>query len=128
MYLSFKEKQKKNFIYRKILLSKPTRAELAFKSLLEELKVHFIFQKGFIAKNGFCIVDFYLPKPNKICFEIDGDYHKNNAVKDNYKNYYLRSVRRMRVIRYNNHDVLERPEWIKDQLIQILNKLQVGEI
>ena len=104
---TFKEKQKTLFSRIKHLKENPTESELIFKSRLEKLGVKFIFQKSFIANDYYAIVDFYLPKPNKIVFEIDGEYHNDicQKYKDAHRTKYLSEIRGFRVIRIDNKDV-----------------------
>jgi very-short-patch-repair endonuclease len=88
------------------LAKKATESELAFKARLEEKKIKFVFQKGFIAGNGFYIVGFYIPKPFKIAIEIDGKYHESERQReyDKRKDEYL-TMRGFRVVRVKNEDV-----------------------
>lgn len=105
---TFKEKQKTLFKRQSCLRLMPTQSELLFKQRLEKRNIKFIFQKCFINKDYYCIVDFYLPKPNKIAIEIDGKYHNTHTqiYKDNYKDKYLTEIRDFKVIRIKNEDVL----------------------
>lgn len=105
--MTFKEKQKLLFKYSQQLRKNPTEAELKFKSRLDSLGIKYIFQKCFIQGNNFCIVDFYLPKPYKICIEIDGEYHETveQKRKDYYRDKYLTEERRFKVIRIKNSEV-----------------------
>lgn len=104
---SFKDKQKTLFKRQKELRLKPTASELIFKERLDELGISYIFQKAFIAGDYYCIVDFYLPKPYKIVFEIDGGYHdtKEQQIKDYYRDKYLQDKRGFKAIRIKNEDV-----------------------
>lgn len=91
--------------YLRELRVKATVSELKFKAKLEEAGYRFMFQKGFVA--GYhCIVDFYLPKPYKLCVEVDGGYHDNpeQIAKDQIKDRYLRS-RGLRIARIKNEDI-----------------------
>jgi len=114
-----KLRQARNDKFRKILISRPTKAELAFKDILDELKLRYLFQKGFFAGNYHCIVDFYLPAPYKICIEVDGEYHLNSEVarKDMMKNYYLEKFRGFKVLRFKNNDVLSNKDKVIKQII-----------
>ena len=100
-------KQQRNFKYRNLLLKTPTESEVIFKNRLDSLNINYIFQKGFIKGDYHCIVDFYLPKPKKICIEIDGSIHDTleQKKKDSQKDSYLNS-RGFKVIRIKNSDVL----------------------
>lgn len=90
MNITFLEKQRTIRHRLDNLRKNATRSELAFKQRLEEAGVISIFQKAFIQGNYYCIVDFYLPRPNRICIEIDGGYHneplqqRRDARKDAY--------------------------------------------
>lgn len=101
-----KVKQKLCASRRKKLILRATKAETIFRGYLEQKGVYNIFQKGFIAGNGFYIVDFYLPKPHKICIEIDGSVHdsREQKEKDRRKDEYLKK-RGFRVIRFTNEEI-----------------------
>ncbi len=88
--------------------------------LLEELKIKFIFQKAFIKGDYYCIVDFYLPRPYKLCIEVDGGYHFSDEMrkKDAAKNAYLKS-RNLKVLRLSN-DVVKHIS--ADSLLMLINK------
>lgn len=103
--LTIKDKQKTLFQRLKKLRNNPTIAELQVKFFLDHLKVKYIFQKGFISGNAYVIVDFYLPKPYKICIEVDGEYHlsKQQIQKDKWKDNYLKN-RGFKVVRIKNCD------------------------
>lgn len=105
-FLTFKEKQPLLFIRQKSLRQFATPEELYLKELLDALNVDYIFQKGFLSGDFFCIVDFYLPK-YKLCIEIDGGYHTTEKQKkrDWAKDKYLKETRRFRVLRLTNEEV-----------------------
>lgn len=104
--MEYKNKQRRINKFRLINLKKPTEYELIFKEILDKENIKYIFQKGFIKDNFSCIVDFYLPKPHKICIEIDGDYHNSDKQKkkDFAKDCYLKS-RGFKIIRIKNENV-----------------------
>lgn len=85
------------------LLKRQTESELLFASILDRLGVRYMPQKGFIAGNNFCIVDFYLPD-FKTCVEIDGGYHNepNQIKRDSNRDYYLNKQRKFGVIHIEN--------------------------
>jgi very-short-patch-repair endonuclease len=119
-----KLRQDRNNKFRKILISRPTKAELAFKDILDELKIRYLFQKGFFKGKYHCIVDFYIPSPFKVCIEIDGEYHHSPDIvrKDRMKNYYLEEFRGFKVLRFNNSEVLSnKDEVIKKIIICVSN-------
>ena len=119
---TFKEKQKLNKERITLLRSRATPSEKMFRGILNDLKIKYIFQKGFMAGDFYCIVDFYLPKPHKICFEIDGGYHNTSEQKkkDFAKDYYLTKKRHFRVIRFTNDEVLGNRLEIKKKLVEML--------
>jgi very-short-patch-repair endonuclease len=88
------------------LLKTPTVSELLMKKRLEDANIRFLFQKGFIAGDNFCIADFYLPKPYKTVIEIDGDCHltKKQQLRDADKDLYY-NKRGFKIIRILNKDV-----------------------
>lgn len=101
--LSFKEKQQTLFARLKERRSNRTQAELYVQSLLSELPYKFIPEKGFIQGDYYCFVDFYLPKPLKVCLEVDGGYHNTDKQKarDKRKTKYLEK-RGFKVVRITN--------------------------
>lgn len=103
---SFIAKQKTVLNRRRKLLSKLTEYELRFAQRLRGVGILFIEQKGFIQGDGYCICDFYLPRPRRIVIEIDGEYHAepDRRRKDYAKDRYLQS-RGFKVIRIPNHEV-----------------------
>lgn len=105
-YYGKMNKQSRNFKYRNDLLKNPTPSELIFKQRLDELGVRYLFQKGFIKGDYHCIVDFYLPRPHRICFEIDGGIHNTEEQKkrDFQKDSYLKE-RGFSVVRIKNEDI-----------------------
>jgi very-short-patch-repair endonuclease len=88
------------------LINRATKEELIIKQKLEDSGIKFIFQKGFIAGNNFCIADFYIPRPYRIVIEIDGEYHKSvsQLKRDKQKDLYYKS-RGFKIIRMLNKDV-----------------------
>jgi very-short-patch-repair endonuclease len=88
------------------LKKRPTISEIIFKNRLDSAGIKYMFQKGFIEGNNFCIADFYIPKPYKIVIEIDGEYHNNsNQIKrDLNKDRYYKE-RGFKIIRIKNNEV-----------------------
>ena len=88
------------------LIKRATPSELSMKAMLDSLSVRYMFQKGFIAGDYFCIVDFYLPKPYRICIEVDGPCHAlpKQVVRDTQKDAYL-NARGFKVLRITNEGV-----------------------
>jgi len=102
----FKNKQRSLHPRRDRLKKNATAEELKMKELLQDLKIEFCFQKGFIWGKGYCICDFYLPDL-RLCIEIDGEYHfndKQNKI-DKYKDKYLTIDRKFTVLRISNAEV-----------------------
>jgi very-short-patch-repair endonuclease len=99
---------KKNSVcsnYREKLKKNATPSEIKMKKILQDGKINFIFQKGWL-KNGFFISDFYLPK-YKTVIEIDGEYHNTSEQisKDKKKDVYYKN-RGFSVLRFTNVRVL----------------------
>ena len=94
----------------------PTKAEKEFADLLNESGLKYVSQKGWIADGWFCISDFYLPKPHRICIEIDGLYHDTDKQKqrDRANTEYLKNKRGMRmVLRFSNEFVMTRKDDVR---------------
>lgn len=102
----FEKRQSINQKYSSRLKKNPTKSEVVFKEKLDKLKIRYMFQKGFCKGDFSCIVDFYLPKPFKICIEIDGGYHLDEKQKwrDHFKNKYLKETRGFKVLRLTNKE------------------------
>lgn len=103
----------------KQLRAKPTKAESKVIEALDSLKIRHIFQKGFMCKgDAVRLVDFYLPKPNKIIIEVDGDSHKNKEKLDRFRESQInKSVKNVPFIRIKNNTVFS----LGDQLARILD-------
>jgi len=101
--IEFKDKQRTLFNRLNTLRINATKSELKMIDLLNEIKVKYIFQKGFIKGNFYCIVDFYLPK-YRLCIEVDGGYHftDEQRKKDYAKDNYLKNERKFKVLRISN--------------------------
>ena len=114
--------------YRRELLKKQTPAEIAFHRILSDLGMRYIAQKGFMMPPRFAIVDFYLPKPYKICIEIDGLGHREygQAYRDSMRDVYLRR-RGYRVLRFTNYEVLHQPEKVKAELVHSGKTREAGD-
>lgn len=81
-----------------------TPAEAHVFELLESLGIKYVFEKGVLRKHSFYLVDFYFPKPRKLCLEIDGKYHDTpeQRIKDRNRDNFIRNKRNMRVLRITN--------------------------
>lgn len=110
MAATFQDKQRTLFERKARLLRRETPSEKTFRLRLERAGVDFIPQKAFIQGGGYYFVDFYLPKPLKVCVEIDGGYHDDaeQAESDRRKDAYLRG-RGFTVVRIRNEDVETAP-------------------
>ena len=94
-----------------------TRAEKIVYDYLSDNDVKFIFQKGFISGSNYVIVDFYLPKPYKVCIEIDGGYHNTTKQqhRDRNRDDYLINERGFRVYHFLNSQIYKN--------VQVLDKI-----
>lgn len=70
--------------------------------LLESLGEKYIFEKGFLTEIRFFLVDFYLPKPRKLCIEIDGGCHVGREKYDAERDEFLRTKRKLRIVHLSN--------------------------
>jgi very-short-patch-repair endonuclease len=95
---------------RVLLQDNATESEKRMIEILQSANIRFEFQKGFIAGFGFSIVDFYLPG-HATCIEVDGGYHttKEQQERDRRRSFYLKVIRRMKVIRFTNDQVFSLP-------------------
>lgn len=86
----------------------PTPAEAHIIALLDTMGEHYVFEKGIFTAHKFFLVDFYFPKPRKLCLEIDGAYHDSPAqmAKDKARDKFIRTKRKMRVSRITNEHAL----------------------
>lgn len=128
-YMSIREKQISLDERKKKLKRNATPSELIMRGLLMALKPKIggvKFQKGFIAGNGYCIVDFYIPCLGLVV-EVDGDYHftEEQIKKDWYKNKYLTQERNMKVFRIRNAECLDLTEQTLLKMIYRLPKKSV---
>ena len=105
--------------------SRRTAGEIALEKLLMDFELRYVSQKGWIAGDGFYISDFYLPKPHKICIEVDGGYHNipKQKIRDAAKTKYLLGERGLRAeIRFSNSCVLNHPA----RVCRVLGFIEAG--
>ena len=92
------------------LLRRQTQAEKHFATLLRGFSVIFRAQwVMFLDDLRYRIVDFYLPRPYRLCIEIDGSCHDIKSTKsyDDWKDTKLITKhRRFRIVRFTNQQVL----------------------
>lgn len=84
----------------------PTPAESHVKSLLDDLGEKYIFEKGLMTEKRFYLVDFYFPKPRKLCLELDGPCHELRKHYDAVRDNFICTKRKMRVLRISNEHAL----------------------
>lgn len=103
----FKARQRSLETRKAELRGRATKAESHARALLARAGVEFVFQKGFIRDDLYCIVDFYFPR-FKVCLEVDGGYHTTEGQRrrDARRDRYLTRVRGMRIRRLTNEQVL----------------------
>lgn len=100
------KRQSLNHKYSNKLKSNPTKSEVILMKKLDKLKINYMFQKGFVKGDFSTIVDFYLPKPNRLCIEVDGEYHlaPKQKSRDYFKDKYLTEERGFKVLRLTNKE------------------------
>lgn len=88
---------------KKKLKGSPTPSEIIFREKLRAVYKNFKFQKGFIAGQNFCIVDFYIPQ-YRLCIEVDGEYHQTpeQIKRDRNRDWYLSAQRGFNVLHISN--------------------------
>ena len=102
-----------------------TPEEAKFERILYKLKLKYISQKYYFCNAINMIVDFYLPKPLNIVYEIDGKQHLNGytAVRDRVKEKFLR-IHKNKVYRIDNEQINKREsEVYKDIIITIYMRM-----
>lgn len=88
---------------------KKSPGECRINKLLQSIRVRALWQKGFgINFDSFVFVDFYFPKPLRVCLEIDGESHddEKQKLKDRERDNYLCIIRGFRVRRISEHAAL----------------------
>jgi leucyl-tRNA synthetase len=116
------ERQTRNNVYRASLLANKTPAEIKMAEILVSMKVRYKEQKGFIAGDYHCIVDFYLPRPYRLAIEIDGGYHntEDQRRRDDRKEMYL-ATQKVRVLRLTNDEVFEEESNVISKVRRAMN-------
>ena len=117
---------------KRALKKNATQGELVLNGLLmilvkqKKIPKRVMFQKGLIAGNGYCIVDFYLPFLG-LCIEVDGGYHfsAKQQSHDNWKNNYIINERKMRVLRINDKECYD---LTPEQLLFYINRAKQSKL
>jgi very-short-patch-repair endonuclease len=108
-------------------LARMTSTERRFQSILKAMNVRSYPQSIFFLDNEhYRIVDFYLPRPYRICIELDGSSHDDANTKsyDRWKDRRLITMhRRFRIIRFRNDEVWQ--TGFKGQLNQVLSRYYI---
>lgn len=98
----------RNSVYRRELKKKATPQELKVKAFLEDRKIRFQFQRGFI-RPYHRIVDFYIQyyedRKIRLIIEVDGGYHQTIREKDELKDRTAWEERKMKTLRITNGQV-----------------------
>jgi len=69
---------------------------------------------------GNFIVDFYCAK-FKLAIEVDGDIHKLQKIRDAERDDFLQEKFGLRILRYNNREVLNNPQRVLADLVEQIN-------
>jgi len=99
--------------------SQPTAAEAHVIRLLDILGERYVFEKGLLSETTHYIVDFYFPKPRKLCLEVDGKYHNDRRAYDACRDAFIRDKRNMNLVRITNEQAMELN---LDSMIALLDK------
>ncbi len=126
--VDYKKRKKRANRIQKLLLSKPTFSELAFKKILDEIKdegnikLNYVFQKKVFGKERFYVPDFYITK-EKVIFEIDGGVHNDRFENDKEREIDILENASVRLlVRFPNEFVLNNKEEVKQHIIDILSR------
>lgn len=125
--IDYKKRKLKANRIQKLLLKKPTLAELEFKKILDELKndnikFNYDFQRKIFGKEKFYIADFYIWK-EKIIFEIDGGVHNDRFENDKEREIDILEYGQVRLlVRFPNDYVFNNRDEVKKNVIDILNR------
>ena len=98
--------------FRKELLNRKTKAELAFEGILKELGVKFRDQRVLVGANA--ITDYYIPYL-RMCYEVDGKYHEFRQAYDKRRTKRIRKLN-YGIARFKNEQVLNNPEKVKERI------------
>lgn len=90
--------------YQKHNLHYMTRHEALFEAILKILSINYIPQHIIMTEHSFFILDFYLPDLN-ICFEIDGEDHKQNTLYDKRRESFCFDVYKIDTYRITNKEL-----------------------
>lgn len=110
----------KNILFnqaREKLLRKNNALEEQINRYLVDLGVRFIREKGVISEGNFCIFDFFLVKPYKVCIEVDGPSHDNE--KQRGRDYYKDKVAekfRWKILRIHHTNMPNSKEELMDRI------------
>lgn len=100
--------------------NKQTKEEQQVEEILKDIGVHYISQKGFVAKCNTCLIaDFYLPKPHKLIIEVDGGYHNNRVEQDKGRDLFFLHERNIRTLRIKNEELINLPA-VKQKIMDSL--------
>lgn len=96
----------------------PTKAEAAFKAILDTHRIWHKHQAQFFTAGKLFIVDFRLATCwQKVFVEIDGSSHRGREGYDAKRTEWLAYYRHGTMVRFTNDDVLKRPETIERWLL-----------
>jgi very-short-patch-repair endonuclease len=103
-------------ICRQQRLRNRTPAEMAFAELLDSHRILYEVEK--IIQNGdkWVLLDVFI-KAAKLCIEIDGTFHKDQADYDTDRSDSLFRRHGIRTIRFSNGDVLKRSEEVMQTVL-----------
>lgn len=116
-----KERHKQFNFYKNSHKKHQTVSEREFASILDCLGIKYIAQKGFfIGNDNFIIADFYIPKPHRVIFEIDGKNHKYTKDYDMQRSNIINNQRRIKIFRFTNEEVLNQKNKVKEMIEFVL--------
>ena len=124
--MSIETNKKKAYALAKDQRRKKWKHEMIFKKMLNREGIQHVHQKPFYTEHWFYVGDFYIPKL-KMLIELDGSSHKGNKLHDTKRTNRLAESRKVQsMLRVKNSDIIQRPRWVYQKVIEIRNRLWDG--
>ncbi len=119
-----KQSEKNGIIkeYRTKNLKDITPAESKFKDILDAMQINYVREQTIRRGKDFYFIDFFLPQPLFLAFEIDGGIHKKRQVYDFNRDMKIMSRDNIAVVRYTNEQVLFKTEWVRANVERIVKE------
>lgn len=117
-YLSEQQSIAKVEGYQKENLKEETHAEKVFASLLRSLNIRYKKEQVVRCRNGRnYILDFYVHKPRRVGFEIDGHVHDARENYDTERDVSIMSDYKLVIVRFTNQQVFFEKDYVKNLVL-----------